>query len=327
MRLLGTHGADAAAADKGGKTAYDLADSSDIKAMLKRVTDAGDNAEEKARLAVESAEQEAVDAEARRVADQEERRIEAEAAAASKAAAEERMAREAQARQQRALAQAQAKAAASLAEPAAAPAGASPRPPMAPGSPATPTSPGAAASESDEDDEPTPGDRAMHQIPRQDALEALRSAANAQAKAKADAWRTARDAQRRDLEVKAAAKHADMLRLAKAASELKKTQEEERKAKQEEEAAVKRQAIAALVAKMNDPLLTVPEAEEGAFSYAQLLAHAGKEEMRDAGILSQKREAYLSAADFERVFDMPKAAFYALPAWKQAKLKKDKSLF
>jgi hypothetical protein len=42
---------------------------------------------------------------------------------------------------------------------------------------------------------------------------------------------------------------------------------------------------------------------------------------------STKREFYLSADEFAAVMGMPKPEFYAMPAWKQAKLKKDKQLF
>ncbi len=42
---------------------------------------------------------------------------------------------------------------------------------------------------------------------------------------------------------------------------------------------------------------------------------------------STKRESYLSDAEFASVLGSSKADFYALPAWKQAKLKKDKLLF
>ena len=48
---------------------------------------------------------------------------------------------------------------------------------------------------------------------------------------------------------------------------------------------------------------------------------------RFAGRRSTKREWYLSAAEFSTVMGMPKPDFYALPAWKQATLKKDKQLF
>ena len=42
---------------------------------------------------------------------------------------------------------------------------------------------------------------------------------------------------------------------------------------------------------------------------------------------STKREWYLSPAEFATVMGMAKPDFYALPAWKQATLKKDKQLF
>ena len=147
------------------------------------------------------------------------------------------------------------------------------------------------------------------------------------AKGKADAWRTARDDARRDAEAKAAARAAEDLRLAKAASELKKQQAEAGKAKAEAEAKAKADAIAEMLSKLNEPELSVPEAAEGALSYAQLRELSTKEAMRDAGVLSTKREWYLSPAEFATVMGVPKTEFYTLPAWKQAKLKKDKQLF
>ncbi len=42
---------------------------------------------------------------------------------------------------------------------------------------------------------------------------------------------------------------------------------------------------------------------------------------------SNKREWYLSTDEFGAVFGMTKPDFYAMPTWKQTKLKKEKSLF
>ena len=137
----------------------------------------------------------------------------------------------------------------------------------------------------DDEDEPLPGDRVRSQIPRQDVLESLHAQAKANAKSKAEAWRGERDAARKEAEAKAAAKAEAELRLAKAASELKKQQEEDKKAKAQAEAKAKAETIAAMMSKLNEPELNVPEAAEGSLSYAQLKELSTKEAMRDAGIL------------------------------------------
>jgi hypothetical protein len=308
-------------------------------------TAAEDNNEEKARLAKESAERETLEAEERRMLDAEERRLEAEAAAKSKSEAEARMAKEAEQRKKRAAERVAGDAApatgpaavtpsvalkSSSASPGSANGGSKPSTPAGGASGSTPTTPSAfspGGEYDDDDDEPLPGDRASSQIPRDDVLEALHEEAKKNAKAKADAWRTARDGARKDAEAKAALRATEDLRLAKAASELKKQQEEANKAKAAADAKAKADAIAAMLSKLNEPELALPEAAEGAFSYAQLKELSGKEAMSNAGVLSTKREWYLSAAEFATVMGVPKAEFYTLPAWKQAKMKKDKLLF
>jgi hypothetical protein len=163
-------------------------------------------------------------------------------------------------------------------------AGSKPSTPAAGGSPTTPG--GFSVGEyDDDDDEPLPGDRVMSQIPRDDVLEGLHAKAKEQAKAKADAWREQRDGARKEAEAKAAQRAAEELRLAKAASEHKKAHEEEKKAKAAADAKAKADAIAAMLEKMNEPELTVPEAKPGAFTYAQLKELSTKEAMRDSGIL------------------------------------------
>ncbi len=304
---------------------------------------AEDNNEEKARLSKESAERETLEAEERRMLDAEERRLEAEAAAKSKTEAEARMAKEAEQRKQRADARASVPKTEAVTTPLAtlkstagaspggsANGGSKPSTPAGGASGSTPTSPSAfspGGEYDDDDDEPLPGDRVMSQIPRDDVLEALHEEAKKNAKAKADAWRTARDGARKEAEAKAALRATEDLRLAKAASELKKQQEETNKAKAAADAKAKADAIAAMLSKLNEPELAVPEAAEGAFSYAQLKELSGKEAMSNAGVLSTKREWYLSADEFVTVMGVPKAEFYTLPAWKQAKMKKDKLLF
>jgi hypothetical protein len=275
--------------------------------------------------------------------DAEERRLEAEAAAKSKTEAEARMAKEAEQRKQRADARASVpkmeaattplvtlKSTSGASPGGSANGGSKPSTPAGGASGSTPTSPSAfspGGEYDDDDDEPLPGDRVMSQIPRDDVLEALHEEAKKNAKAKADAWRTARDGARKEAETKAALRATEDLRLAKAASELKKQQEETNKAKAAADAKAKADAIAAMLSKLNEPELAVPEAAEGAFSYAQLKELSGKEAMSNAGVLSTKREWYLSAAEFVTVMGVPKAEFYTLPAWKQAKMKKDKLLF
>ena len=149
----------------------------------------------------------------------------------------------------------------------------------------------------------------------------------AAAKAKADAWRAEREASRVAQEAARAAKEEEQKKLLKAASEHKKAHAEASKSRQEEEAKTKAAAIAALVAQMKEDVLSVPEAKEGAFTYAQLKELASPEQMRDAGIHTHTREKYLSAAEFQTVFGLSRADFAALPAWKRDKAKKEASLF
>ncbi|XP_020539416.1 villin-3 isoform X2 [Jatropha curcas] len=63
---------------------------------------------------------------------------------------------------------------------------------------------------------------------------------------------------------------------------------------------------------------------DNTFSYDQLKAHS---ENPVTGIDFKRREAYLSAEDFENIFGMPKAEFYKLPKWKQDIQKKKVDLF
>jgi hypothetical protein len=58
------------------------------------------------------------------------------------------------------------------------------------------------------------------------------------------------------------------------------------------------------------------------FSYDQL-----KAKTVDSQIDRTRREMYISADQFQSVFGMSKAAFYAAPAWRQKKLKQEKGLF
>lgn len=61
---------------------------------------------------------------------------------------------------------------------------------------------------------------------------------------------------------------------------------------------------------------------EKTFSYEELKA------LRvDSGIDMTHKEAYLSDAEFEKVFGKDRAAFQALPAWRQQMAKKDKGLW
>ena len=188
-------------------------------------------------------------------------------------------------------------------------------------------SPSAGDDYNSEDDEPLPGDRAASQIPRQETLEALAEEGKKAAKARADAWRTSREAQHAAAEAKAGARKAEELRLAKAASETAARVRDEAAQYKEKEKAAKAAAIASMMAKLCDPALTVPEAQPGDFSLDQLRQAAGKEAMRDKGIVSTKREWYLSPKDFEAAFGMSKEDFYHLPEWKQAKTKKEQQLF
>ena len=335
VRLLGAHGVNLEAKDKQGRTPWQAAANDDIKAMLDRVVASLKDDGAKSELKDETAAVAALDGEARAIAEAEERRIEAEAQAQAKAEAEQRMA---ELDEQRRVRAAQREAAAAQAA-VAAPAGpvspdASPRSPGAvqqaapPGSPGTPGD--AALVEDDEDDdEPTPGDaaRLRPQIPHHDAMEQLRSAAAVAAKAKADAWRQAREAAKKAEGAKAAVKEEEAKRLLKAQSEVTKQREEAEKKRQAEEAAAKAAAIAAMVAKMHDAELSVPEAAEGSLSYEALKRLSDKEAMRCAGVHSHKREAYLADGEFSAVMGMDKAAFYALPQWKRDKIKKEKGLF
>ena len=338
VRLLGAHGVNLEAKDKQGRTPWQAAANDDIKAMLDRVVASLKDDGAKSELKDETAAVAALDGEARAIAEAEERRIEAEAQAQAKAEAEQRMAELDEQRRVRAAQREAAAAAAAAAAAVAAPAGpvspgASPRSPGAvqaatPGSPVTPGD--AAIGEDDEDDdEPTPGDvaRLRPQIPHHDAMEQLRGAAAVAAKAKADAWRQAREEAKKAEGAKAAVKEEEAKRLLKAQSEVTKQREEAEKKRQAEEAAAKAAAIAAMVAKMNDAELSVPEAAEGSLSYEQLKGLSDKEAMRCAGVHSHKREAYLGDGEFGDVMGMDKAAFYALPQWKRDKIKKEKGLF
>ena len=343
VRLLGAHGVSLEAKDKQGRTPWQAAANDDIRAMLDRVAASLKDDGAKSELKQENAAVAALDGEARAIAEAEERRIEAEAAAQAKAEAEQRMAeldeqRRVRAAQREAAAAEAAAAAGAQAAPAGpASPGVSPRSPSAtspgqgggatPGSPVTPG--GAAGEEEDDDDEPTPGDlaRLRPQIPQHDAMEQLRGAAAAAAKAKADAWRRAREEAKAAEGAKAAVKEEEAKRLLKAQSEVTKQRMEMEKKRQAEEAAAKAAAIAAMVAKMNEAELTVPEAQEGSLTYEQLKQLGDKDAMRAAGVHSQKREAYLGDAEFAAVMAMAKPAFYALPQWKRDKLKKEKGLF
>ena len=262
---------------------------------------AEDDNEAKQRLTKESAEREKLEAEERKLAEEEERRLESELNAKAKAEASERMAKEAELRKKRASereASARKSAAAAPARTSSTPASQPPSPAMLKSSPgpsggaspgAGPTSPGGFSTgdydDDDDEDEPLPGDRVRSQIPREDVLEALHAQAKLAAKSKAEAWRGERDAARKEAEAKAAAKASESLRLAKAASELKKQQEEEKKTKAQADAKAKADAIAAMMSKLNEPELNVPEAAEGAFTYAKLKELSTKDAMRDAGIL------------------------------------------
>ena len=63
-------------------------------------------------------------------------------------------------------------------------------------------------------------------------------------------------------------------------------------------------------------------------AYLRSLPRARVPHFTDASMRrSTKREFYLSANEFASVMGMPKPEFYAMPAWKQAKMKKDKQLF
>ena len=257
-----------------------------------------DNAE-KQRLSKESAEREKLEAEERKQLEEEERRLDQELNDKAKAEARDRMAQEAELRKKR-MSEREASgrvsgSAAAAAQPAspsvlkrypgAASGGASPLSPSAGNGPTSPSGFSTGDYDDDDEDEPLPGDRVRSQIPRQDVLESLHAQAKANAKSKAEAWRGERDAARKEAEAKAAAKAEAELRLAKAASELKKQQEEDKTAKAQAEAKAKAETIAAMMSKLNEPELNVPEAAEGAFTYAQLKELCTKEAMRDAGIL------------------------------------------
>ena len=255
-----------------------------------------DNAE-KQRLSKESAEREKLEAEERKQLEEEERRLDQELNAKAKAEARDRMAQEAELRKKRisereASARVSGSAAAQPASPSvvkrspgAASGGASPLSPSTGNGPTSPSGFSTGEYDDDDEDEPLPGDRVRSQIPRQDVLESLHAQAKANAKSKAEAWRGERDAARKEAEAKAAAKAEAELRLAKAASELKKQQEEDKKAKAQAEAKAKAETIAAMMSKLNEPELNVPEAAEGSLSYAKLKELSTKEAMRDAGIL------------------------------------------
>jgi hypothetical protein len=327
VRLLGAHGVDLEAKDKQGRTPWQAAANDDIKAMLDRVAASLQDDGAKSELKTETAAVAALDGEARAIAEAEERRIEAEAAAQAKAEAEQRMA---ELDEQRRVRAAQREAAAAPAGPVSP--GASPRSPASEqgATPASPVTPGdAMGGDEDDDDEPTPGDlaRLRPQIPHHDAMEQLRGAAAVAAKAKADAWRLAREEAKKAEGAKAAVKAEEAKRLLKAQSEVTKQREEAEKKRLAEEAAAKAAAIAAMVAKMNDADLSVPEAAEGSFSYEALKGLSDKEAMRGAGVHSHKREWYLGEGEFGTVMGMGKEAFYALPQWKRDKIKKEKGLF
>jgi hypothetical protein len=66
------------------------------------------------------------------------------------------------------------------------------------------------------------------------------------------------------------------------------------------------------------------ESTGSTFSYDQLKA---KSENPVTGIDFKRREAYLSAEEFETIFGMTKEAFYKLPRWKQDLQKKKVDLF
>ena len=257
-----------------------------------------DNAE-KQRLSKESAEREQLEAVERKQLEEEERRLDQELNAKAKAEARDRMAQEAELRKKR-MSEREASgrvsgSAAAAAQPAspsvvkrspgAASGGASPLSPSSVNGPTSPSGFSTGDYDDDDEDEPLPGDRVRSQIPREDVLEQLHAQAKQNAKGKADAWRGEREAARVAAEAKAAAKASEELRLAKAASEHKKTQEEEKKTKAAAEAKTKADAIAAMMSKLNEPELNVPEAAEGAFTYAKLKELATKDAMRDAGIL------------------------------------------
>ena len=253
-----------------------------------------DNAE-KQRLSKESAEREKLEAEERKQLEEEERRLDQELNAKAKAEARDRMAQEAELRKKRmSEREASGRVSGSAApqpaspsvvkrSPGAASSGASPLSPS--NGPTSPSGFSTGEYDDDDEDEPLPGDRVRSQIPRQDVLETLHAQAKANAKSKAEAWRGERDAARKEAEAKAAAKAEAELRLAKAASELKKQQEEDKKAKAQAEAKAKAETIAAMMSKLNEPELNVPEAAEGSLSYAKLKELSTKEAMRDAGIL------------------------------------------
>ena len=254
-----------------------------------------DNAE-KQRLSKESAEREKLEAEERKQQEEAERLLDQELNAKAKAEARDRMAQEAELRKKRmSEREASGRVSGSAAQPASpsvvkrspgtASGGASPLSPSAGNGPTSPSGFSTGDYDDDDEDEPLPGDRVRSQIPRQDVLETLHAQAKANAKSKAEAWRGERDAARKEAEAKAAAKAEAELRLAKAASELKKQQEEDKKAKAQAEAKAKAETIAAMMSKLNEPELNVPEAAEGAFTYAQLKELSTKEAMRDAGIL------------------------------------------
>ena len=100
-------------------------------------------------------------------------------------------------------------------------------------------------------------------------------------------------------------KKEEMLRLTKEESEIKKRLEEEKKRKKEEDARIKAEAVAAIIAAVKEPELSVEEAKEGQYSYEQIKSWSSAEQMRDKGIRPNRRESYLSEKEFADVFGAP----------------------
>lgn len=161
----------------------------------------------------------------------------------------------------------------------------------------------------EEDSEPTspsqipftPAERAA----RSETLKVLRQEAATAAKSKANKWKEEREMKRKEAEASMTLKKEEMLRLTKEESEIKKLLEEEKKRKKEEDARIKAEAVAAIIAAVKEPELAVDEAKEGQYSYAQIKEWSAAEQMREKGIRANRRESYLSDADFHQAFGAP----------------------
>ena len=71
----------------------------------------------------------------------------------------------------------------------------------------------------------------------------------------------------------------------------------------------------------------IPESPPNYEKYKACCAEAARTKKRTEKIEMERKEAYLSDADFERVFGMGKDAFGALAAWKRKDVKKKVGLF